>query len=72
VYIVGEEHSVLGAFSRPHGFIVEKDLIKKLRLVCGRENLTPEISDVWEKDWEETITNCKKRFEGKLLKDSKS
>ena len=36
--------------------------------MCGRENLIPEIWDVWEKDWEETITNCKKQFAWKLIK----
>jgi len=30
--------------------------------------LIPEIWDVWEKDWEETVTNCKTRFMWKLIK----
>jgi len=39
-----------------------------VKLVRGRENLIPEIWDVGEKDWEETIVNCKKRFAWKLIK----
>jgi len=36
--------------------------------VYGKENYIPEIWDVWEKDWEKTIMNCRERFAWKLTK----
>lgn len=56
VYPVGRRQSAWSAFPKPqfHNWERTQQESEVVMLVCGKENLIPEIWDVWEEDWEKT------------------